>query len=175
MFCSESSGWVLLRAACAHALQVRFQAIGKAAQSGNIGSAISAVGTNGLLHALHSRHADRCADRQTHRQTDRHTQTDRQTDTHTQTDRQTDRQTDNGQTFQAEVWSPVCALVPGNMSDRWSMLCRTILTSCRPSCAVWVPLKASTAVPPFSQATCTCRPIATELLRCKLYTTHKAI
>lgn len=51
--------------------------------------------------------------------------------------------------------SPECACVPGNISCRWSMLCRTILTSCRPSCAVLVPRKASTAVPPSSQPTCT--------------------
>lgn len=52
--------------------------------------------------------------------------------------------------------SPECACVPGNISCKWSMAPLTILTSWRPSCAVLVPLKANTAVPPCSQPTCTC-------------------
>ena len=38
------------------------------------------------------------------------------------------------------------------------MLRLKILTSCRPSCLLAVPLKAKTAVPPSSQPTCTCTP-----------------
>ena len=38
------------------------------------------------------------------------------------------------------------------------MLRLKILTSCRPSCLLAVPLKANTAVPPSSHPTCTCTP-----------------